>query len=122
MLTEKIKAEYRLKVTEDPNFLSKTSTKKFDSLRTIIADGLGLDFKQVYAVSAGTRPGNLEVRLCQGERSTMHTILGLGFMKDEENSAENRKKLTNSSFVTLTKMLNRGKASYEMTLVSGKNL
>lgn len=117
MLTEKIKAEYRQKLVENPSFLSSTSTKKFDSLRTIIADGLGLDFEQVYAVSAGTRPGNLEVRFCQGERSTMHTILGLGFMNDEENSEENRKKLTNSSFVTLTKMLNRGKASYEMILL-----
>ena len=125
MLTEKIKAEYRQKLAENPTFLSSTSTRKFDSLRTIIADGLGLDFEQVYAVSAGTRPGNLEVRFCQGERSTMHTILGLGFMNDEENSEENRKKLTNSSFVTLTKMLNRGKASYEMILLfvqSGKDV
>lgn len=127
MLTDKIKAEYRQKLEENPSFLSSTSTKKFDSLRTIIAEGLGLglDFEQVYAVSAGTRPGNLEVRFCQGERSTMHTILGLGFMYDEENSEENRKKLTNSSFVTLTKMLNRGKASYEMILLfvqSGKEV
>lgn len=125
MLTDKIKAEYRQKLVENPSFLSSTSTRKFDSLRTIIADGLGLDFEQVYAVSAGTRPGNLEVRFCQGERSTMHTILGLGFMNDEENSEENRKKLTNSSFVTLTKMLNRGKASYEMILLfvqSGKEV
>lgn len=125
MLTEKIKAEYRQKLADNPTFLSSTSTRKFDSLRTIIADGLGLDFEQVYAVSAGTRPGNLEVRFCQGERSTMHTILGLGFMNDKENSEENRKKLTNSSFVTLTKMLNRGKASYEMILLfvqSGKDV
>lgn len=125
MLTDKIKAEYRQKLEENPSFLSSTSTRKFDSLRKIIADGLGLDFEQVYAVSAGTRPGNLEVRFCQGERSTMHTILGLGFMNDEENSEENRKKLTNSSFITLTKMLNRGKASYEMILLfvqSGKDV
>lgn len=121
MLIDTITKHFREMLNKYPNGLSNTSTKKFDTIRNDLADEFQIDVNDVYAVGAGNRAGNLEVRLCQGERATMHTILGVGFMYDSQNTEENRKKLTNSAFVTLTKMLNRGKASYEMVLLMIQN-
>lgn len=120
-LIETITKHFKEMVAQYPEGLSSTSTKKFDVIRNDLANSFGLSFDDVYAVGAKDRPGNLEVRLCQGERATMHTMLGVGFMYDKENTEENRKKLTQSAFVTLTKMLNRGKASYEMVLLMIQN-
>ncbi len=121
MLIETISRHFKEMLVRHPKGLSSTSTKKFDDIRQDLADEFNLDFNDVYAVGAKDRAGNLEVRLCQGERATMHTTLGVGFMFDALNTDENRKKLTNSAFVTLTKMLNRGKASYEMVLLMIQN-
>ena len=120
-LIETITEHFKEMLAQYPEGLSSTSTKKFDEIRRDLANEFGLSFDDVYAVGAKDRPGNLEVRLCQGERATKHTTLGVGFMYDKENTEENRKKLTQSAFVTLTKMLNRGKASYEMVLLMIQN-
>ena len=100
-LIETITKHFKEMVAQYPEGLSSTSTKKFDVIRNDLANSFGLSFDDVYAVGAKDRPGNLEVRLCQGERATMHTMLGVGFMYDKENTEENRKKLTQSAFVTL---------------------
>lgn len=97
--------------------LSNTSTKKFDPIRELFAETFNIPTEDIYAVGSGSRPGNIEVRLSQGTRATTHTTLGLTFIVDPVGTPENRKKLTQSAFVTIEKFLGRGKSSYGNVLV-----
>lgn len=97
--------------------LSSTSTKKFDDIVSSIAELLGIPEEEVYATGSGSRPGNLEVRLSQGIRATIHTTVGLGFIVDEKNNPDNVVKLTNSALVTCKKFLGRGKAHYDNIVI-----
>lgn len=94
-----------------PGGLSNTSTRKFDDIKRYISDWFGLPYEEIYATGAGTRAGNLEVRLSQGLQAIKHTKLGLGFLK-----ADNKKQIdtrSDSAVVTVTKFLGRGKATYD---------
>ena len=97
--------------------MSNTSINKFDDIKELFHKTFDIPIDAIYATGAGTRPGNLEVRLSQGVQATKHTVLGLAFLVDEKNSLENRKKLTNSTFTTVTKFLGRKKSSYDNILV-----
>ncbi len=97
--------------------LSNTSTKKFDGIVSSLAEFLGIPEDDVYATGSGSRPGNLEVRLSQGVRATIHTTVGLGFIVDETNTPENVVKLTNSALTTCKKFLGRGKAHYDNIVI-----
>ncbi len=56
-----------------PEGLSSTSTRKFDDIKKFFAGLLSITTKDVYPTGSGTRPSNLEVRLSQGLQATKHT-------------------------------------------------
>lgn len=97
--------------------ISNTSTSKFNDIKSLFRDRYGLTDEDIYATGAGSRPGNLEVRLSQGVQATKHTALCVAFLIDKRNSEENRKKLAKSTFVTARKSMGRGKSSYDNILV-----
>lgn len=112
-----INALYQQMLQKFEGGLSNTSTKKFDDIVSSIANVLGIPVEEVYATGSGSRPGNLEVRLSQGVRATIHTTVGLGFIVDEKNNPNNVEKLTNSALVTCKKFLGRGKAHYDNIVI-----
>ena len=74
------------KLLEDfENGISSTSTKKFDDVRKFFSELLNIGFDDIYAVSAGTRPTNLPIRLTQGDQSNRSTKLGLAFVTVEKD-------------------------------------
>lgn len=96
--------------------LSNTSVSKFDGIRELFCSHLDINGEDaVYAIGAGTRPGNIEVRLSQGTRAFKHTTLGLAFVKTDDQSKVET--LSNSSVTTITGFLDRGKANYDSILV-----
>lgn len=113
----KIQEIYNNLVAKYNGGLSNTSTAKFDELKKYLCTELSLESDDLYITGSGTRPGNLEVRLSQGVQATAHTQLAVCFIVDEKDTEENRRKLTNSSFVTIRKSIGRGKASYDSILV-----
>lgn len=116
-MNTKIQELYNQMTDQYSGGLSNTSTAKFRPLIGYIKETYGLTEGDVYVTGAGTRPGNLEVRLSQGVQATTHTLLGVCFIVDEKNTSENREKLTKSAFVTVRKSINRGKASYDTILI-----
>ena len=116
-MIEKLKQLYAELLKKYSGGLSNTSINKFDDIKELFHKTFDIPIDAIYATGAGTRPGNLEVRLSQGVQATKHTVLGLAFLVDEKNSLENRKKLTNSTFTTVTKFLGRKKSSYDNILV-----
>jgi hypothetical protein len=82
------------------NGLSNTSTAKFNSWKTKFAEWAGLREEEVYIVSAGTRPGNLPIRLTQGRTTTRKTALGIGVMSadDREDGVSKAKSALNASW------------------------
>lgn len=116
VLINRLTELYHELLSKYPKGLSDTSTKKFDDFKDFFAECFDISSEDVYAVGSGTRPGNLEVRLSQGTRATTHTPLGLAFMIDKKDSADNRDKLTKSALVTVEKFLGRGKSSYDNIL------
>jgi hypothetical protein len=116
-MIEKLRKLYTALLKEYSGGLSSTSTNKFDAIKELFQTEFEVSIDDIYATGAGTRPGNLEVRLSQGVQATKHTILGLAFLVDDKNTEENRLKLTNSTYTTVTKFLGRGKSSYENILI-----
>lgn len=116
-MLDKMNELYQNMIQKYDGGLSNTSTKKFDDIVSSIAEMLGIPEKEVYATGSGSRPGNLEVRLSQGVRATIHTTVGLGFIVDDKNTPENVVKLTNSALVTCKKFLGRGKAHYDNIVI-----
>ena len=116
-MLDKINELYQNMIQKYDGGLSNTSTKKFDDIVSSIAEMLGIPENEVYATGSGSRPGNLEVRLSQGVRATIHTTVGLGFIVDDKNTPENVAKLTNSALVTCKKFLGRGKAHYDNIVI-----
>lgn len=80
--------------------LSNTSTAKFNAWKTKFEEWAGLHADDVYIVSAGTRPGNLPIRLTQGRTTTRKTALGIGVMSadDLEDGMSKAKSALNASW------------------------
>ena len=97
--------------------ISNTSIAKFNNIKDLFREKYHLSETDVYATGAGSRPGNLEVRLSQGVQATKHTSLCIAFLIDKKNSEDNRVKLTKSTFVTARKSMGRGKSSYDNIFV-----
>lgn len=116
-MLDKMNELYQQMIQNYEGGLSNTSTKKFDGIVSSIAKMLEIPENEVYATGSGSRPGNLEVRLSQGVRATIHTTVGLGFIVDEKNTPENVKKLTTSALATCKKFLGRGKAHYDNIVI-----
>ena len=116
-MLDKINDLYKQMLEKYDGGLSNTSTKKFDDITKAVSDLLEIDNIEIYATGSGSRPGNLEVRLSQGVRATIHTTVGLGFIVDEKNDIDNVNKLTNSALVTCRKFLGRGKAHYDNIII-----
>ena len=113
----KLNELYKVLLSKYKGGISNTSTSKFNDIKNLFKERYGLNEDDVYATGAGNRPGNLEVRLSQGVQATKHTILCLAFLIDKIGSEANRKKLTNSTFVTIRKSLGRGKSSYDNIII-----
>ena len=116
-MLDKMNELYQNLIQKYDGGLSNTSTKKFDDIVSSIAEMLGIPENEVYATGSGSRPGNLEVRLSQGVRATIHTTVGLGFIVDDKNTPENVAKLTRGALVTCKKFLGRGKAHYDNIVI-----
>ena len=116
-MLDKINDLYKQMLEKYDGGLSSTSTRKFDDITKAVSDLLEIDNIEIYATGSGSRPGNLEVRLSQGVRATIHTTVGLGFIVDEKNDMDNVNKLTNSALVTCRKFLGRGKAHYDNIII-----
>ena len=114
---DELRQLYSQLLVEYPNGLSSTSTSKFEGIKRFFSSWLEIEQNEIYATGAGTRPGNLEVRLSQGLQATKHTKLGLAFLYDDKNTEDNRIKLTDSALVTIEKFLGRGKAHYDGILI-----
>lgn len=119
MLTkERLQALYRELLSNHPAGISSTSTKKFDPTREYLANELGITNNDIYITGSGTRAGNLEVRLSQGQQAKQHTILGVAYLSDEVGTDENVLKLTSSAFTTAEKYVGAsGKSEYDIILV-----
>ena len=119
MLTkDRLQELYNELLTRYPDGISSTSTKKFDPTREYLANELAIDKKDIYITGSGTRAGNLEVRLSQGQQAKQHTILGVVYLLDVVGTEENLIKLTNSAFTTAEKYVGAsGKAEYDVILV-----
>lgn len=113
----KINELYKELLSKYEGGISNTSTSKFNDIKSLFRDRYGLTDEDIYATGAGSRPGNIEVRLSQGVQATKHTALCIAFLIDKKNSEENRKKLAKSTFVTARKSMGRGKSSYDNILV-----
>ena len=96
------------------NGLSNTSTNKFDELRQFLSGSLAIPDNDLYITSAGTRPGNLEVRLSQGIQATKHTKVGVGITVTNKNDPED---VADSVQKTIQKFLGRGKANYDHIII-----
>lgn len=111
----KLNAAYARMLSAYRGGLSNTSTSKFEEIRGLFAGLIDRPITDVYAIGAGTRPTNIEVRLSQGTRAFQHTPLGIAFIKaDTVNEAAS---LAASAVVTITGFLERGKAIYDSILV-----
>lgn len=116
-ILDQLQLHYREMLDKYPDGLSSTSTRKFDPIKKYFSNWLGIDFNDIYATGAGTRPGNLEVRLSQGLQAIKHSRLGLAFLLDVTNTEKNRNKLTTSTLVTIKKFLGGGKSHYDAILI-----
>ncbi|HGJ65254.1 TPA: hypothetical protein ENS27_07670, partial [bacterium] len=76
-MIEKLKSLFSTMLETFQGGLSSTSTNKFDEIKTLFQKEFKIQNSDIYATGAGTRPGNLEVRLSQGVQATTHTVLGL---------------------------------------------
>jgi DNA polymerase III delta prime subunit len=114
-MSDKIDRLYEEMLRGYPGGLSNTSNKKFDPIKEVIAGWLSLTPNDVYATGAGTRPGNLEVRLSQGLQATKHTPVGLAFLKAD--TLKQIATLTDSAAVTIRKFIGRRKASYDAVAI-----
>lgn len=119
MLTkDRLQELYNELLVQHPAGISSTSTKKFDPTREYLADELGISKNDIYITGSGTRAGNLEVRLSQGQRAKQHTVLGVTYLLDDVGTDENVSKLTTSAFTTAEKYVGAsGKAEYDVILV-----
>jgi MoxR-like ATPase len=96
--------------------ISNTSRKKFDEMRSYLAEQLGLAEDDVYFTGAGTRVANLEVRLSQGVQATKSTVLAVGvFISDPGKLTQTAE----SGMKTCEKFLGQGRANYEAILLLG---
>lgn len=116
-MIEKINDLYKELLSKYEGGISNTSTSKFNDIKALFRSKYGLSEDDIYAIGAGSRPGNLEVRLSQGIQATKHTVLCVAFLIDQKNSEESRIRLTKSAFVTAKKSMGRGKSSYDNILV-----
>ena len=64
--------------------LSNTSTKKFDTLISIVAKYLEIDEDKIYITAAASRASNLWNRFAQGKPLTNHFPLALGIINTDE--------------------------------------
>lgn len=112
----KLQSAYAELLRDYAGGLSNTSIGKFKGIRELFAEHLSISERDdVYAIGAGTRPGNIEVRLSQGTRAFAHTKLGLAFVKaDNEDRVAS---LSTSAVVTIKGFLERGKAVYDSIVV-----
>ena len=119
MLTkDRLQELYNGLLDKYPDGISNTSTKKFDPTREYLATELGISKNDIYITGSGTRAGNLEVRLSQGQRAKQHTVLGVTYLLDDVGTDENVSKLTSSAFTTAEKYVGAsGKAEYDVILV-----
>lgn len=119
MLTkDRLQELYNELLDKYPDGISNTSTKKFDPTREYLATELGISNNDIYICGSGTRAGNLEVRLSQGQRAKQHTVLGVTYLLDDVGTDENVSKLTSSAFTTAEKYVGAsGKAEYDVILV-----
>ena len=127
MLTEqRLQDLYVDMLASYPQGISSTSTKKFDATREYLSTELGIPEDGIYITGSGTRAGNLEVRLSQGQQAKQHTVLGVTYLLDDVGTKENISKLTSSAFTTAEKYVGAsGKAEYDVILIvviSGPNL
>lgn len=60
--------------------ISNTSTAKFNPWRTEFSNWATVPESDIYIVAAGTRPGNLPIRLTQGRATVGHHALGVGVL------------------------------------------
>lgn len=116
-MIDKVNELYKTMLSKFKGGISNTSTSKFNDIKKLFREQYNLSDEDVYATGAGSRPGNLEVRLSQGVQATKHTSLCLAFLIDTKNTRENREKLVKSTFVTIRKSLGRGKSSYDNILI-----
>lgn len=119
MLTEKrLQDLYNDLLSKYNAGLSSTSTKKFDDTKDYLSNELNIPQDSIYITGSGTRAGNLEVRLSQGQQANQHTTLGVAYLLDKVGTDENVTKLTNSAFTTAEKYIGAsGKAEYDNILV-----
>lgn len=112
--TSELNRLYKEMLTEYPDGISSTSTAKFDKIDAYLSKLLNIPIAEIYSVGAGTRPGNLEVRLTQGIQATKHTTLGIGFTIADKKKIDS---VSDSCVVTIKKFIGRSKATYDAVAV-----
>lgn len=96
--------------------ISNTSTKKFNEMRSYLAQQLGLAEDDVYFTGAGTRVANLEVRLSQGVQATKATELAVCVFISKPGKLM---QTADSGMNTCEKFMGRGKANYDAIVFLG---
>ena len=108
-----------------PDGVSNTSTTKYNDIRALLAEVLGVPEQEIYPTGSKTRTSNLDTRFVQGNQAGRHTKVGVAFMQ-VESPAVDLEKLSDSAVVTSKKFVDGSdKTQYDSILIfveSGKGL
>ena len=111
-----LKEEFDMMLENFDGGLSSTSTRKFEGVIDKFSNRLGIDVDDIYAVSAGTRPTNIPIRLTQGDQSSKQTALGLAYVQAPPEKTEDQIAASAAGSIRGC-MVNRHRAHYDNILV-----
>lgn len=87
-----------------PDGVSNTSTAKYNSIRSLLAELLVVPVDQIYCTGAKTRTSNLDTRFVQGNQAGRHTSVGVAFLQAESVGVD-LDRLSDSAAVTARKFV-----------------
>ena len=87
-----------------PDGVSNTSTTKYNDIRHLLSNILGIPEEDIYATGAKTRTSNLDTRFVQGNQAGRHTKVGVAFMQVKDDTSD-IEKMSDSAVVTSRKFV-----------------
>ena len=107
-LLDQINSAFSSMLESYPSGIGNTSTSKYNDIKKIFSDALGLDVSDIYATGATSRVSNFDTRLAQGNQRNQRTSLGLAFLKQNSDGFDREQviaKSRTSSSSTCTKFV-----------------
>jgi hypothetical protein len=79
--SEKVNDAFQQLLEKIPDGIASTSTAKYNDIKAIFSEELGIEEAEIYATGATSRVSNFDTRLAQGNQRNQKTSLGLAFLK-----------------------------------------